>query len=138
MAFHDNSGYLRLGSIEEDATQTVKIMDNAPHSHYKPLFKQWSFSSKRLIHLRCDKERYRKSFLSTAIILFNKCPLLFWTGGSERLIPRTGYSPEHSLLHSFITSIMSLSHAVVNLSDSLLFFCNRQSKQPSAYCIYFT
>lgn len=90
MASHDNSGYLRLGSIEEDATQTVKIMDNVPHSLHKPLFKHWGFFSERLIHLLCDKERYRKSFLSTAIILFNECPLLFWTGGSEHLIPRTG------------------------------------------------
>jgi hypothetical protein len=50
----------------------LAILDNPDHPLHPLLDRQRSSFSNRLIQLHCHKDRYRKSFLPSAITLFNK------------------------------------------------------------------
>ncbi|XP_068441989.1 uncharacterized protein [Clinocottus analis] len=50
----------------------LSILDHPHHPLHQLLQGQRSTFSKRLITLRCHKDRYRKAFLPTAIRLYNK------------------------------------------------------------------
>ena len=50
----------------------MTIMDNEAHPLHSLLLEQRSVFSGRFIQLRCNKERYRKSYLPSAISLYNK------------------------------------------------------------------
>ena len=49
----------------------LSIMDNQEHPLHHLVDRQRSTFSNRLVQLRCRKDRYRKSFLPTAIRLYN-------------------------------------------------------------------
>ena len=53
----------------------LNIMDNNAHPLHNLTIKQQSVFSGRLLQLRCTKDRYRKSFLPTAIAAYNNSPL---------------------------------------------------------------
>ncbi|XP_062860103.1 dehydrogenase/reductase (SDR family) member 7Cb isoform X1 [Trichomycterus rosablanca] len=53
----------------------ISILDNPSHPLHDLLIRQRSTFSNRLIQLHCKKERYRKSFVPTAISLYNSSSL---------------------------------------------------------------
>ena len=53
----------------------LSILDNPDHPLHHLLQGQRSTFSKRFLQLRCHKDRYRKTFLPTAIRLYNKSSL---------------------------------------------------------------
>jgi len=53
----------------------VSILDNPDHPLHHLLQGQRSTFSRRLLTLRCHKERYRRTFLPTAMRLYNSSPL---------------------------------------------------------------
>ncbi|KAL3065695.1 hypothetical protein OYC64_015782 [Pagothenia borchgrevinki] len=53
----------------------LSIMDNPTHPLHLQLDSQRSSFSNRLLQLPCHKDRYWKTFLPTAITLYNKSPL---------------------------------------------------------------
>lgn len=56
------SSLLSAGVTEQmDAAQTVKITENSSHLLHDLLVKQQNTLSERILQLRCDSERYRKS-----------------------------------------------------------------------------
>ena len=58
--------------VERGTLNKLKaIMDNSRHPLHSLLERQRSSCSSRLISLRCRTERYRRSFIPTAIRLFN-------------------------------------------------------------------
>ena len=67
------SKLVTLEEVVEDRmlAKLLAIMDHPSHPLHKTLDKLRSSFSHRLIQPRCSKERYRKSFLPTAIRLFN-------------------------------------------------------------------
>ena len=65
-----------LASVEEvgERRMLVKlstIMDNTSHPLHPTVEALWSTFSGRLIHPQCRKERYRRSFIPTAVRLYN-------------------------------------------------------------------
>ena len=65
-----------LDTVEEVAnnrtrTKLLAIMDNPSHPLHDTVKGQKSTFSNRLLHPSCKNERYRKSFLPTAIRLYN-------------------------------------------------------------------
>ncbi|XP_068566954.1 uncharacterized protein [Cebidichthys violaceus] len=69
----------KLDSLEQVVERrTLKklssILDNQDHPLHHLLQGQRSTFSNRMIQLRCHKDRYRRTFLPTAIRLYNKSP----------------------------------------------------------------
>ena len=65
-----------LDTVEEVAnnrirTKLLAIMDNPSHPLHDTVTGQKSSFSNRLLHPTCKNERYRRSFLPTAIRLYN-------------------------------------------------------------------
>ncbi|MBN3314359.1 RTJK polymerase, partial [Atractosteus spatula] len=59
------------------------IMDNVSHPLYDMLVEMKSTFSNRLIHPWCDRERYRRSFLPSAIRLYNASTLRLGRGNID-------------------------------------------------------
>ena len=53
----------------------LNIMDNTTHPLHNLLVRQQIVFSRRLLQFRCNKDRYRRSFLPTAIAINNESPL---------------------------------------------------------------
>ena len=51
----------------------TSIMDNTSHPLHDTVESLSSSFSSRLLHPRCKKERYRRSFIPTAVRLYNNC-----------------------------------------------------------------
>ncbi|MBN3311348.1 ANG4 protein, partial [Atractosteus spatula] len=77
-----------LDSLEVVAERRMRskleaIMDNFSHPLFDRLAGMKSTFSNRLIHPRCDRERYRRSFLPSAIRLYNASTLRLGRGNID-------------------------------------------------------
>lgn len=65
------SGALELVVERWMLHESFNIRDNTTHPLHNLLDRQQSVSSQRLLQLRCNKDRYRRSFLLTAVAIYN-------------------------------------------------------------------